>query len=108
MTASLAHCHVSRYTYHMIRTWKHKGLRELFETGRTRRVEQQYQARCRDILQKLNVAATVRDLDLPGYRLHNLAPTRPATMTIRAYGAWRVTFIFSEGNAYDVDLEQYH
>lgn len=92
----------------MIRTFKHKGLRELFETERTRRVEQQYQARVAEILRHIDAARIVQDLDLPGYRLHTLAPSRPATWTIRAYGAWRVTFTFDKGNAYDLDLEQYH
>jgi proteic killer suppression protein len=92
----------------MIRTFKHKGLRELFEGNRTRHVEQQYQKRCKEILDAVNAAASLRDLNNPGYRLHNLAPTRPATWTIRAYGAWRITFVFNQGDAYDVDLEQYH
>lgn len=92
----------------MIKTFKHKGLRELFETKRSRRVEQQYQARCSDILGQINRAASIQDLNLPGYRLHNLAPSRPATWTIRTYGAWRITFVFEKGDAYDLDLEQYH
>lgn len=92
----------------MIKTFKHKGLRELFETKRTRRVEQQYQARCAEILKAIDTAASTLDLNLPGYRLHTLAPSRPATWSIRAYGAWRITFTFDKGNAYDLDLEQYH
>lgn len=92
----------------MIKTFKHKGLRELFETGRTRHVEQQYQKRIAEILKALDIAESLNNINNPGYRLHNLAPTRPSTWTIRAYGAWRVTFLFDKGNAYDVDLEQYH
>lgn len=92
----------------MIQSFKHRGLKELFETRATRRVEQQYQDRCLEILRRINVAVTIRDLDVPGYRLHNLAPSRPSTWTIRAYGAWRITFRFEKGVASDVDLEQYH
>lgn len=92
----------------MIRTWKHKGLRELFETGATRRIEQVYIGRCQEILAHLNGATKVGDMAVPGYNLHNLKPNRPSTWVVKVSGPWRVTFTFKDGNAYDVDLEQYH
>ena len=92
----------------MIKTFKHPGLKELFETGATRRIEKNRWERCLDMLRNLNAARTLREIDLPGYKLHNLAPQRPATFTTRAYGPWRITFRFENGDAYDVDLEQYH
>lgn len=99
---------MSCYTFSMIRTWKHKGLRELFETGRSRRVNPEHLGRAKEILTVINGARTTVDIDLPGYRLHNLAPSRPLTLTIRLRGPWRITFEFRNGDAYDLDYEEYH
>lgn len=92
----------------MITGWKHKGLKELLERGATRRIEQKRWDRCLEIVRALNDAKTVWDLDLPGYRLHLLAPKRPSDWSIRAWAQWRITFRFDRGNALDVDLEDYH
>ncbi|MDQ3687321.1 MAG: type II toxin-antitoxin system RelE/ParE family toxin, partial [Acidobacteriota bacterium] len=48
------------------------------------------------------------DVDLPGYRLHELKGDRKGTWSLTVSGNWRITFTFSEGDAYDVDLEDYH
>lgn len=92
----------------MIKTFRSKSLKELFETGTTRRIEQKYHRRCREILDAVNAAATPQQVNLPGYNLHTLAPARPSVWTTRAYGPWRITFRFEQGHAHDVDLEQYH
>lgn len=92
----------------MITGWKHKGLKELFERGATRRIEQKRWARCIEILTVINNAVTVRDVAKPGFFLHDLAPDRPSSWTTRAWGPWRITFRFENGVAFDVDLEQYH
>lgn len=92
----------------MIKTINHKGLRELHQIGRTRHVDSQQVKRAKEILRVLDEARTTHDIDLPGYNLHTLAPTRPAVWTIRLRGPFRITFTFRDGDAYDVDLEQYH
>lgn len=92
----------------MITTFRHKGLKELFERGETRRIEQKHWDRCREILTVIHNAANTVEINRPGYKLHTLAPTRPSVWSIRAYGAWRITFRFEKGVAFDVDLEQYH
>jgi proteic killer suppression protein len=50
----------------------------------------------------------VRDLNLPGYRLHQLKGNRTGTWSVTVSGNWRVTFTFEGEDAYDVDLEDYH
>lgn len=92
----------------MIRTFRHKGLRELYETGRTRHVDSQSVKRAAEILRVIDAAASTKEIDQPGYMLHTLAPSRPLTWTIRLRGPFRITFAFRDGDAYDVDLEQYH
>jgi toxin HigB-1 len=92
----------------MIKSFRHKGLKELFERGATRRLEQIYVERCRQILAVLDAAKTLQDVNLPGYLLHNLKPQRPNIWSARVQGPWRITFEFAKGDAYRVDLEQYH
>ncbi|HLH94978.1 MAG TPA: type II toxin-antitoxin system RelE/ParE family toxin [Xanthobacteraceae bacterium] len=92
----------------MIKTFKHKGLREAFERGTSRHVDPKQIKRVVVILDVINRARTTQDIDQPGYRLHTLAPSRPNTWTIRLQGPFRITFAFTNGDAYDVDLEQYH
>ena len=59
-------------------------------------------------LADLEDAATPSDLDLPGYRLHPLKGTLKGYWSISISGNWRLIFRFEEGDAYDVDLVDYH
>ena len=47
-------------------------------------------------------------MNLPGLGLHELAGQRKETWAVRVSGNWRLTFIFDDVDAYDVDLEDYH
>lgn len=92
----------------MIKTWKHRGIQELFETGKTRRIDQEMVKRTREILSVIDAAKSIKDIDQPGYRLHTLRPYRPDTWTVRVRAQWRITFEFRNGDAYDLDFEDYH
>jgi proteic killer suppression protein len=92
----------------MIRTFRHKGLRQLFETGRSRGVAADLTQRLVRQLDFLNRAASPKDMDLPGYRLHELKGARKGTWSVTVNGNWRLTFTFHDGDASDVDLEDYH
>lgn len=92
----------------MIRTFRHKGLRRLFEAGRSRGVSADLARRLIRQLDLLNRAASPRDMDLPGYRLHELKGARAGTWSVSVSGNWRLTFTFLEGDAFEVDLEDYH
>ena len=92
----------------MIRTWKHKGLRELFEKGRSRRVRTDLQARAILVLDALDAATKVSNLNLPGFDFHRLRGHRPPRYSIHVNGPWCITFEFEDGEARRVDLEQYH
>ncbi|HEX7318646.1 MAG TPA: type II toxin-antitoxin system RelE/ParE family toxin [Pyrinomonadaceae bacterium] len=92
----------------MIRTFRHKGLRQLFEIGRSRAVAADLQRRLIRQLDFLNRAVLPADMNLPGFRLHELKGERKGTWSVTVSGNWRLTFTFSEGDAFDVDLEDYH
>ena len=92
----------------MIESWKHKGLKELFESGRSRRVRTDLRERSLLMLDALKAATNVSSLNLPGFNFHKLRGYRPARCSIHINGPWCITFEFHDGDAYRVDLEQYH
>ncbi len=61
-----------------------------------------------DQLAFLNAAATVEDMDKPGYRLHELKGKLKGHWAVDVSGNWRIVFRFNEGNAYVVNYEDYH
>ena len=91
----------------MIRSFKHKGLAELFERGRSRRVRQDLQTRCLQRLDVLDQAQTLQDVNRPGFDFHGLRGT-PRRYSLHVNGPWCITFEWEDNEALRVDLEQYH
>ena len=92
----------------MIKSFKHKGLKELFETGKTSGVDPQHADRLRKILALLETSENIGDMDLPGLNLHNLKGKRKNTLSVKVSGNWRVTFKFKNGDMSEVNYEDYH
>ncbi|CAG1771587.1 MAG: type II toxin-antitoxin system RelE/ParE family toxin [Dokdonella sp.] len=92
----------------MIRSFKHKGLAKFFASGSTAGIQAAHAKRLRLILGRLNAALLVKDMDLPGLRLHELAGNRKGTWSVTVSGNWRVTFRFEGGEAEVVNYEDYH
>jgi len=92
----------------MIKSFAHKGLRRLFETGKSRGVAAGLQKRLIRQMDVLNAALVAQDMNLPGYRFHELRGDRRGTYSVTVSGNWRLTFKFQNGDAHDVDLEDYH
>ncbi|WP_395620992.1 type II toxin-antitoxin system RelE/ParE family toxin [Dokdonella sp.] len=92
----------------MIRNFKHKGLGKFFVTGSTAGIQAAHAKRLRLILGRLNVASLVKDMDLPGLRLHELTGSRKGTWSVTVSGNWRVTFRFECGDAEIVNYGDYH
>ena len=92
----------------MIKSFKHKGLRLYYTTGSTRGIQAQHAPKLRMQLAALNTASEIADLDISGYDLHPLKGNRKGVWAIRVNGNWRLTFTFSDGNAYLLDYEDYH
>ena len=92
----------------MIRSFKSRASRRLFSDGDTRGVETALIPRLLRRLDALNAAANAADLNLPGFDLHQLKGDRRGTWSIKISGNWRVTFTFKDGDAFDVDVEDYH
>ena len=92
----------------MITSFRHKGLRQLLESGKSKAVAQDLENRILKILDYLDAAETVHDMNVAGLRLHELKGDRKGTWSVAVSGNWRITFSFREGDAFDVDLEDYH
>ena len=91
-----------------IRSFSHKGLRKLFESGSTSGSQASHAKRLRMQLAALDTAQTIDDMDLPGFRLHPLKGNLAGRWSITASGNWRLTFEFRDGNTYVLDYEDYH
>jgi proteic killer suppression protein len=92
----------------MIQKFKHKGLKQLFESGNSSGVNSQHVLRLRRILALLETAETPDDMDLPGLGLHQLKGNRKGTWAVSVSGNWRVTFKIQSGDIFDVNYEDYH
>lgn len=92
----------------MIKTFKHKGLRNFFTTGSTAGIKVEQATRIKDRLAFLDAAVVVEDMDKPGYRLHDLKGKLKGKWAVNVSGNWRIVFEFENGNAYDVNYEDYH
>ena len=92
----------------MIRRFRHKGLKLLFEKGDRRKVQSDYADRIERILARLEEASEVGNMDLPGFRLHPLKGDLAGFWSVTVSGNWRLIFRFEGGHASDVDLSDYH
>lgn len=92
----------------MIKSFRHKGLRQLFETGKAAGVQASHAKRLRLQLTALDTARTIDDMDIPGFRLHPLKGAMKERWSITVNGNWRITFEFTDGDAYVLDYEDYH
>ena len=101
-------CTGTRYDLVMIRSFRHRGLRRLYERGDPSRIAADQLDRVTLALADLDAASRLSDLDLPGYRLHPLRGDRRGSWSISISGNWRITFRFEDGDVYDVALIDYH
>jgi len=92
----------------MILAIRHKELRRLYDDDDPRGVIAEHTEKLRDILARLDAAATVEDMDVPGFRLHLLKGDLKGYWAVTVRANWRVIFRFIVQNAADVDYVDYH
>ncbi|AGF74140.1 proteic killer suppression protein [Bartonella australis AUST/NH1] len=92
----------------MIISFRHKGLREFYETGSTKGIQIKHAQKLRYILAILDVAEDVNDVAFPSFRLHSLQGDLKNYWSIRVNGNWRVTFKFIGKDIELVDYQDYH
>jgi proteic killer suppression protein len=91
----------------VIKSFRHKGLKELFESGSSRKMRQDLQERAIRRLDVLDAAEDLSELNIPGFDFHPLRG-KPSRYSLHVNGPWCITFEWEESHALRVDLEQYH
>lgn len=92
----------------MIVNFRHKALENFFKHNKNKGIPKELEKRIRVRLEVIDAASKVDDVKLPGYDLHELIGDRKGTWSIKISGNWSITFKFEDGNAYDLNLEDYH
>ncbi|HMQ57376.1 MAG TPA: type II toxin-antitoxin system RelE/ParE family toxin [Rhizobiaceae bacterium] len=92
----------------MIRSFCHKGLRRLYEDDDRLGVGAEHVERIAGILARLDAADDVQAMALPSYRLHALKGDLTGFWAVTVRANWRITFRLQHGDAWDVDLVDYH
>jgi proteic killer suppression protein len=92
----------------MIKSFRHKGLKRLYEDDNPRGVMAEHLMKLRNILARLDAAGSVEDMNLPGFNLHTLKGPLHGFVAVTVRANWRVIFRFVEGHATEVDYLDYH
>jgi toxin HigB-1 len=92
----------------MIVSFRHKGLQALYDRDSTKGVQAEHAPKLRRILSALDVAMGPGDLDIPGFRIHQLKGRLRGHWSIWVSSNWRVTFRFIDSDIELVDYLDYH
>jgi proteic killer suppression protein len=92
----------------MIRSFKHRGLKRLYERDDRSGIRGDLLDMVEDILARLDDAGTPQAMNLPGYRLHKLKGDLKGFWSVTVRANWRIVFRFEENDAFDVELIDYH
>ena len=93
----------------MIQTFADKRTKDLYETGKAKRFPADVARRAARKLEYVDLASTLEELRTPpGNRLHALEGDRKGQYSISINDQWRICFRFEDGDAYDVEVCDYH
>ena len=91
----------------MIDSFIHKGLKELFEDGKSNKIQKMMASRILRRLDAIDSAKSLDDLKVPGFNFHGLQGM-PKRYSIHINGPWCITFEWRGENAFQLNLENYH
>ena len=92
----------------MIKNFKHKGLALFFTQGNKKLLNARDLPKITRVLDRLDSAMVVQDMNIPGWDFHELKGSRRGVWSVAIQKNWKVTFCFDRGVASDVNLEDYH
>ena len=92
----------------MIKSFKHKGLKQFFESGNFSKIIPEHRKKIRLILTMLNAAVDINDLNFPGSGLHQLKGDLKGFWSVSVSGNWRIVFKFIDRNIFEIDYIDYH
>ena len=92
----------------MIENFKDRRLKRLYERGDRSKIRADLVDKVERVLARLDQALVIEDMNLPGYRLHELKGDLKGFWSVSLSGNWRIIFRFENGEAYDVEMIDYH
>lgn len=100
---------MTRYNIIVIKTFSDKETEQLFVKGTSRRFSPDLIRRALRSLEYIHYATTINDLRVPpSNRLHVLTGDRQGQYSISINDQWRICFRFTDGDAFDVEITDYH
>ena len=104
----LTACRLALYNPSVIRSFRSKETEALFRELRLSKALRSIAKQALRRLQQLDSATSLGDLTLPGNRLEKLHGNRNGQHSIRINDQWRICFHWNDGDAYDVEIVDYH
>ena len=92
----------------MIKSFRNKALRKLFENGDRSVLPFSQIDRIENRLGTLDAARDAEDMNVAGYGFHKLTGNLKGFYAVKITGNWRLVFRFEDGDAWDVDHLDYH
>ncbi len=100
---------MTRYIIPVIKSFADKHTQELYASGKSRRLQPDLLKRAVRRLEYIDLATCLDDLKVPpSNRLHALKDDRAGQYSISINDQWRICFRFTDGDAYDVEITDYH
>jgi len=97
------------YKEPVIKTFADKHTMELYASGKSTRIPPDLLKRAIRRLEYIDLASSLEDLKVPpSNRLHMLKGDRSGQYSISINSQWRICFNFSDGDAYNVEITDYH
>ena len=92
----------------MIKSFRHKGLERFWLTGKKSGIQARHAKKLLDLLEAMDAAKVLDDIDGPGWRLHELKGIFKDRWSVTVNKNWRLTFKFENGDVYVINYEDYH
>lgn len=92
----------------VIKKFRHKGLKKFFENGDKAGIQAAFSRKIGLVLDLLDGAASSSDVNFPGSDFHPLKGELKECFSVHINGNWVIIFKFENGDAYDVNLIDYH
>lgn len=93
----------------MIKSFKCKETRKIWDRKFSKKIPLDIQCRARRKLIAIDISSSLNDLKIPpSNKLEVLSGDRRGQYSIRVNEQWRMCFIWKNGDAYDVEIVDYH
>ena len=101
-----------RYSLNMLKSLADKTTRDIYDgvnSRQARKLPRELHDKARRLLDQINAAPTLDMLRIPpSNRLEKLKGGRAGFWSLRINDQWRICFTWQEGDAYDVEITDYH